>query len=395
MSSAPIYHPYILPTILLVAGLSLKSPTIIRSWKDPNSRATWLVLLFASAVFVSVTPPNIQKINAFTGVPNIAAPWTYTMINAFCGACLTMLITWREEPSKRRESRIRKVWITYGAVVAGLWGTFLMADVPHTRTRDLDTFYANTPWMREHIALYLLGYLISTVVSAWMIWTWISKVREGWLRAGLVCLQLGHACGIVFVTAKFLAIGARWADADWDDLNVLVAPPFAILGGTLVALGFILPVVGPFLQQWPRDQLTYWTLKPLARAIRRVTPPAATAPVGRFAPLDLRLLQRQTQILDGLLQLAPHYDRSLYQKAYEAARAREKESTARGLAGALAICSAIESYGNRNGSEQSIKIGSEVTDHMESISRMLNTPHRLRNFRQSLFNSVKATPHAP
>ncbi|MFH8616589.1 MAB_1171c family putative transporter [Streptomyces sp. NPDC017979] len=394
MNGVPIYHPYILPTVLLIAGLSLKSPTIIRSWKDPNSRATWLVLLFASAVFVSVTPPNIQNINAFTGVPNIAAPWTYSMINAFCGACLTMLITWREEPSKRRDTRIRQVWITYGGIVATLWATFLMADVPQSRARDLDTFYANTPWMREHIVLYLLGYLISTVVSAWMIWTWISKVREGWLRAGLVSLQLGHACGIVFVTAKFLAIGARWTGTDWDDLNVLIAPPFAILGGTLVALGFILPVVGPFLQQWPRDQLTYWTLKPLVRAVQRVTPSPATAPVGRFAPLDLRLLQRQTQILDGLLQLAPHYDRSLYQRAYETALAQEEERTARGLAGAVAISSAIESHGGQGENDHSIEIGSEIIDHMESISRMLNNPQRLKEFHESLFGSEKTTPHA-
>ncbi|MFI1830118.1 MAB_1171c family putative transporter [Streptomyces sp. NPDC020412] len=394
MNGVPIYHPYILPTVLLIAGLSLKSPTIIRSWKDPNSRATWLVLLFASAVFVSVTPPNIQNINAVTGVPNIAAPWTYSMINAFCGACLTMLITWREEPSQRRDTRIRRVWITYGGIVAALWATFLMADVPRSRARDLDTFYANTPWMREHIVLYLLGYLISTVVSAWMIWTWISKVREGWLRAGLVSLQLGHACGIVFVTAKFLAIGARWTGTDWDDLNVLIAPPFAILGGTLVALGFILPVVGPFLQQWPRDQLTYWTLKPLVRAVQQVTPSPATAPVGRFAPLDLRLLQRQTQILDGLLQLAPHYDRSLYQRAYETALAQEEERTARGLAGAVAISSAIESHGKQGEHDHSIEIGSEIIDHMESISRMLNNPQRLKEFHQSLFGSEKTTPHA-
>ncbi|MGW5676341.1 MAB_1171c family putative transporter [Streptomyces sp. NPDC003860] len=394
MNGVPIYHPYILPTVLLIAGLSLKSPTIIRSWKDPNSRATWLVLLFASAVFVSVTPPNIQNINAFTGVPNIAAPWTYSMINAFCGACLTMLITWREEPSQRRDTRIRRVWITYGGIVAALWATFLMADVPQSRARDLDTFYANTPWMREHIVLYLLGYLISTVVSAWMIWTWISKVREGWLRAGLVSLQLGHACGIVFVTAKFLAIGARWTGTDWDDLNVLIAPPFAILGGTLVALGFILPVVGPFLQQWPRDQLTYWTLKPLVRAVQQVTPSPATAPVGRFAPLDLRLLQRQTQILDGLLQLAPHYDRSLYQRAYETALAQEEERTARGLAGAVAISSAIESHGKQGEHDHSIEIGSEIIDHMESVSRMLNNPQRLKEFHQSLFGSEKTTPHA-
>ncbi|MFJ8085838.1 hypothetical protein ACIQ6Y_35340 [Streptomyces sp. NPDC096205] len=58
--------PYALPTALLVAGLGLKSPTIVRSWKDPNARATWLVLLFASAVFVSVAPSSIHRLNTLT-----------------------------------------------------------------------------------------------------------------------------------------------------------------------------------------------------------------------------------------------------------------------------------------------------------------------------------------
>lgn len=397
MSLADLHLPYALPTALLIAGLVLKSPTIVRSWKDPNARATWFVLLFASAVFVSVTPVNLQKINDITGVPNIAAPWTYSMLTSFCGACLTMIITWREDPSARRRRRIRLVWIAYGSLILALWGTFLMADVPVVRIYDLDTYYANTPWMREHIVLYLLGYLASTLVSAWMIWQWIPHVSARWLKAGLICLQTGYAMGLVFDAAKFAAIGARWAGADWDSLSVTVAPPFAILGGTLVAAGFILPVCGPFLQKWPREQITYWILQPLTRSIRRVAPSAAKARVGPLAPLDLRLLQRQQQIQDGLLRLAPYYDRTLYEKAYTLAVARHAEETARGLAGAVAVRAALDAYGQqapKDTDDQPAQIGPEVTDHIEPISRTLYRRRSVNSLLQRLTSTESVTAHA-
>ncbi|MFK0154248.1 MAB_1171c family putative transporter [Streptomyces sp. NPDC090493] len=398
MNLSDIHLPYALPTALLITGLALKSATIIRSWKDPNARATWLVLFFASAVFVSVTPASLQKINDVTDVANIAAPWSYSMLTAFCGACLTMIITWREVPSRRRTRRIRSVWIIYGALVVALWVTFLLADVPVVRIYDIDTYYATTPWMREHILLYLFGYLTSTLVSAWMIWTWISEVRnKPWLKAGLICLQVGYAMGLVFDFAKLTAIGARWAGTDWDYLSVTVAPPFAILGGTLVALGFILPVVGPVLQQWPRDQISYWILRSLIRAFRDLPPSAALARVGRFAPLDLRLLQREQQVLDGLLQLAPYYDPSLYEEAYEQAVIREGATQARGLAGAVAIRAALVAHANkipRNTGSESPRIGPEVTDHITLIARSLLRPHRVVDLYTRLTSTGSATAHA-
>ncbi|MFE6333554.1 MAB_1171c family putative transporter [Streptomyces sp. NPDC057798] len=389
---------YLPPTALLIAGLALKSPAILRSWKDPHTRATWFVLLFAAAVFVSVTPANIHRINTVTGVPNIAAPWTYSLINAFCGACLTMIITWREKPSPRRRRRIAWTWASYASVIAALWITFLMADVPHERIYDLDTYYATTPWMREHIVLYLVGYLTSTVVSAWLIWTWISHVHGRWLKAGLVCLQSGYAMGIAFVAAKASAIAARWTGADWDALNTKVAPPFALLGGTLVAAGFILPVAGPFLQKWVREQILYWSLLPLARAIRRVAPSAARANVGRFAPLDLRLMQRQQHLYDGLLRLAPYYDDTLYERAYRASLDQHGGRTARSLAGAVALRAALDAYGRqqvRQAEGQPAQIAAEVADHLAPISRRMIQPRRVEALHRRLTTHPQAATAQP
>ncbi|GHE14757.1 DUF6545 domain-containing protein [Streptomyces alanosinicus] len=395
MNLTVLYLPYAVPIALLVVALVLKSPTIVRSWKDPNARATWFVLLFALAVFVSVT--HIHGINVITGMPNFAAPWTYSMIEAFCGACLTMIITWLEGPSLRRRRRICWVWRIYAGGVAALWVTFLLADVPVERVYDFDTYYANSPWVRGHILLYLLGYLTSTLISAWMIWSWISHVSARWLKAGLICLQVGHALGLVFVCAKLTAIGARWAGMNWDYLNVTVAPAFAILGGTLVATGFLLPVCGPFLQTWPREQAAYWTLRPLTRAIRHVAPSAAKARIGRFAPLDLRLMQRQQQVLDALLRLAPYYDRTLYLQAYEAAATCRSETRARGIAGAVAIRAALDAYTRQipqAAGAMPPQIGREVTDHIQPISRALRRPRSIDSLLRALNSPENATAHA-
>ncbi|WP_330461523.1 hypothetical protein OIB37_34440 [Streptomyces sp. NBC_00820] len=344
MSFSDLHLPYALPAVLLSAALALKAPTFVRAWKDPDVRATTLLLLLASAVFLSVAPASIHRINTATGVPNFSAPWVYSLLTAFCGSCLTMVITWRDEPSPRRSGLIRRIWLIYAGIIVALWITFLLADVPIERVYDLDTYYAAEPWMREHILLYLSAHMVSVLVAAYMIWKWISKVRGGWLKVGLVFLQSGYAFGLVFDIAKLAAVAARWTGtADWDWLSTEVAPPFAILDASLVGIGFILPQAGPFLQKWTRDRLTYHRLRPLCRALRTVAPAAARARVGRFAPLDLRLMQRQQRVHDGLLILAPSLDDDLFHRAYEEARAAgHGEDRARGIAGALAVRTALD-----------------------------------------------------
>jgi hypothetical protein len=385
MSLSDLHIPYILPAVLLLAAFSLKFPTLVRAWRDPDVRATTLLLLLASAVFLSVAPASIHKINIVTGVSNIAAPWVYSLLTAFCGSCLTMVITWREAPSAKRRQRIRRIWLIYSAIIVALWITFLLADVPSERIYDLDTFYASEPWMREHILLYLSAHMVSAVVAAYMIWKWIPEVRSAWLKTGLVFLQAGYAFGLVFDIAKLVAVSAHWAGSNLDWLSTKVAPPFAILDASLVGIGFILPQAGPFLQKWTRDQATYWTLRPLWRAIRTLAPSSARARVGRLAPLDLRLMQRQQRIHDGLLRLAPCLDPELHRRAYEEARAAgHGEDRARGLAGALAVRAALEVFRThtpRDDSGEPVRLSSGLDD-IEAISRALHRPRTIDTIRQ-------------
>ncbi|MFK0143194.1 MAB_1171c family putative transporter [Streptomyces murinus] len=384
MNLSDFHIPYVLPTALLALALVARFQMLVRAWRDPDVRATALLLGLATAVFVSVTPVNIHRINAMTGVTNIAAPWSYSLLTAFCASCLTMIMRWRETPSEQRRRRMRRVYVIYSAIIAGLWLTFLFADVPVERIYDIDTYYANTPWMREHIELYLAGHVTSTLIAAYMISRWYSKVASAWLKAGLICLQVGYANGLVFDATKIIAIVARWSGTDWDFLSTRLAPPFALLGTTLVAVGFILPQAGPALSHWIIDARDYRRLHPLLRTLEAIEPSTARARVGRWAPLDLRLVQREQRIHDAFLRLAPYFDVDLYEQTYEAARASHNETRARGLAGARAIHAAISSYRQDKPIDRdspSAHIPADLTDHLAAISAELRHRLQITSFR--------------
>ncbi len=395
----PAFHiPYALPTTLLLLALALKFPTFLRAWRDPDVRATTLLLAFATAVLVVITPVNIERLNELTGVPNIASPWAYSFLTAFCATGLTMIMRWREAPSERRRRRMRRVYWIYAGVVVALWATFLPADVPEPRIYDLDTHYAGTPWMREHILLYLSAHMVSSLVAASMLWRWFPRIGNRWLRSGVVCLQLGFASGLVFDAAKLCALGARWTGHDWDALSTTAAPPFALLEAVLVAVGFIVPQVGPALENRLHERREYAQLRPLWSAVREVTPSAATPRLGRRMPLGLRLVQRQQRILDALRLLTPHLDEDLHRRARGAVPAGVTEETARGLAGAVTLRAAVDAHrGGRPArvSAERQRLGAEFGEHLDTIAHALRQPRMVDSVRRRMTRTESVDTHAP
>jgi hypothetical protein len=389
--------PYAVPTALLATALLVKLPTFVRAWRDPDVRATTLLLTFATAVLVVITPVNIRRLNELTGVPNIASPWAYSFLTAFCATGLTMIIRWREEPSERRRRRMRRIYWVYAGVVVALWGTFLLAHAPEPRIYDLDTYYASTPWMREHILLYLTAHMVSSLVAAAMLWKWFPEVTDRWLKSGVVLLQLGFASGLLFDAAKLTAVGARWSGTDWDALSTWWAPPFALLEAALTALGFLVPQVGPALHRWVRDCREYRRLRPLWRSLRVLGASAAPARLGRWAPLDLRLMQRRQHIHDALRLLNPYFDPELYQRAHEAALPAHGEVGARGEAGAVAVRAALEAHrvgAARADGAGSARTGTQVSADIESVSRALQRPRTIRTLRRRLARTESPIAHA-
>jgi hypothetical protein len=388
--------PYAVPTFLLATALVLKFPTFVRAWRDPDVRATTVLLACATTVLVVVTPVNIQRLNELTGVPNIASPWAYSFLTAFCATGLTMIMRWREEPSARRRRRMRRVYWIYAGIVAGLWATFLLADVPEARIYDLDTYYASTPWMREHILLYLAAHLVSSLVAAYMLWKWFPAVGNRWLKTGVVFLQLGFVSGVLFDVAKTAAVGARWSGHDWDALSTRAAPPFALLEAVLVAIGFIVPQAGPFLHGWVRDRRDYRRLRPLWRAVRVVAPSAAEARFGLWVPLDLRLMQRRQRIHDALRLLAPYVDHVLYDRARAAASATYDEARARGVAAAVVIRAALDAYDRGtpvDSAAERPQTGTEVGADIDAVARALHRPRTIDGIRRQVTSTESVNSH--
>ncbi|MEU6254243.1 MAB_1171c family putative transporter [Streptomyces sp. NPDC047043] len=397
MTALHFHIPYAVPTVLLATALVVKLPTFARAWRDPDVRATTLLLTFATAVLVVITPVNIRRLNELTGVPNIASPWAYSFLTAFCATGLTMIIRWREEPSERRRRRMRRIYWVYAGVVVALWGTFLLAHAPEPRIYDLDTYYASTPWMREHILLYITAHMVSSLVAASMLWRWFPEVTDRWLKSGVVLLQLGFASGLLFDAAKLTAIAARWSGTDWDALSTRMAPPFALMEAALVALGFLVPQVGPSLHKWVRDGREHRRLRPLWRAVRVLGASAAPARLGRWAPLDLRLMQRRQHIHDALRLLNPYFDPALYQQAYEAALPELGEAEAGGVAGAVAVRAALDAH--RAGAPQAdgagaARTGTHVSADIESVSRALKRPRTIHTLRRRVARTESPIAHA-
>ncbi|MGW5336617.1 MAB_1171c family putative transporter [Streptomyces bauhiniae] len=333
-----------IPTAVLGIALVIKLPTILRLWRDPLLRAVGGLLLLACGVFVFCSPSTIAWVNRLTGVPNISAPWCYSLLTAFCGSCLLLIITWRNGPDRSAVTRRARRWVVsvYSGVIAMLWLLFLLADVPVERLRDLDTYYATTPFMREEILLYLCAHALACLITARLLWNWVrAEGLDAWLRWGLKLLGAGYVLNLIFDAAKLVAVGARWAGGDLNWLSTDLAPPIAALSAILIAVGFILPHAGQYASDRWRVRLAHRQLRPLYALMRTST--GEGVPFVLRATPELRLTRRETFIRDVLLPLARHLDTALGARAYEAALGLgHPPARARALASAVTILDAVE-----------------------------------------------------
>ncbi|WP_225811555.1 MAB_1171c family putative transporter [Streptomyces spinosus] len=373
------YISFWIPTAVLTAALVIKLPTIIRLWRDPLLRAVGGLLLLACAVFVFCTPSIIAWVNRLTGVPNISAPWCYSLITAFCGSCLLLIITWRNGLSDRSAATRRAMrWVisVYSGVIVALWVLFLLADAPEERLRDLDTHYATTPFMREEILLYLVAHAVACLITSRLIWNWVrTEGLDAWLRWGLKLLGAGYVLNLIFDAVKLTAVVARWFGRDLDWLSTNLAPPVAALSAILIAVGFILPHAGQYLHDRWRVRLAHRELRPLYQLMR--TANGEGVPFVLRATPELRLTRRETFIRDVLLPLARHIDTGLGRRAHDAALGLgHPPERARALAAAVSILDAVETKA-RTPEPPEPAAGPDTTNLLQEIgavSRALRRP---------------------
>ncbi|MEU9557299.1 MAB_1171c family putative transporter [Streptomyces fumanus] len=373
-----------IPATVLAAALAIKLPTIIRFRADPMLRAVGGLLLLACAVFVFVAPSTIARVNRLTGVPNISAPWVYSLLTAFCASCLLLIIAWRGGLSDRSAATRRATrWVVsaYSGVIVALWVLFALADAPVERLRDLDTYYATTPFLREMILLYLLAHTTAALITSRLIRNWIrTDGLDAWLRWGLKFLGAGYAMNLVFDAAKLTAVGARWSGHDLDRLNTDVAPAAACASAVLIAVGFILPHAGQYLCERRRLRRAHRELRPLYALMRSVGGDRVRF-VLRAGP-ELRLTRRETFIRDTLLPLARGLDEDLRRRCHAAALALgHPPERARALAAAVAVLDAVEAGRTGSGGGSDEPDTTELLREIGAVSRALRRPDDIRAVR--------------
>ncbi|MFE6283688.1 MAB_1171c family putative transporter [Streptomyces sp. NPDC057877] len=307
------YVVYLAATALFLSGVLL-----FRRPRNPLTLSTCVAIILGATVFVCSAPLTLAAVNDLTGIPNFGAPLTYGMLTAYSCSLLILLINWRGGPRERVRRMVLRSMAAYGLLVVAIVVLFALADASTERLRDLDTYYANTPYMREMILLYLLGHTAATVAMCTVCVKWASEVT-GLLRTGLWLIVLGGALDVTgFQLTKYTAVVARWCGHDLDALSTSVAPPMASLAALLCSAGFVLPRLLPSLSAHWRGLGDYRRLTPLWSLVRYVS----TAPKPPTSWWDLpqaRLQWREVSIHDALLALAPYFDDQVRERAHQAA----------------------------------------------------------------------------
>ncbi|WP_186768242.1 MAB_1171c family putative transporter [Streptomyces qinzhouensis] len=333
---------YYLPAAALTIAFAAKLPSLRHNWRDPLVRCVCFLVFTAAICFFFAAPPTITAVNRITGVPNFSGPLVYVIMGSFSCACLVLVVNWRGGPEDRVR-RSSRAWLAlYAVVITALPVLFALGDAPVERLRDLDTYYATTPYIREMIVTYLGAHLVSAVVTTWMCLRWARAVT-GWLRAGLIVLVAGFGLNLAFAVTKLSAVVARWTGRDWDHLSTTVAPPIVALGGFVVTCGFLLPLVGPRLGALAGGWTAYLRLGRLWKLLNRTRGDADTAfhsAVPWWADADMRLTVRETGIHDALLRLHPRLDDGVRRRALAAVAAAPSAVPAE-TAGAMAIAAMI------------------------------------------------------
>ncbi|MFM9627444.1 MULTISPECIES: MAB_1171c family putative transporter [Streptomyces] len=274
---------------------------------NPLTASTCVTITLGATVFVCSAPVTLAAVNDLTGIPNFGAPLTYGMLSAYSCSVLILLAYWRGGPPARVRRQVLRSIALYAPLIVTLIVLFTLADAPTERLTDLDTYYANTPYMREMIVLYLLGHTAAIVAMAVVCLKWAREVT-GLLRTGLLLMIVGALLDLLgFQLTKYTAVVARWTGHDLDFLSTNVAPPMAALAALLFSVGYVLPRLLPAAVAHGRGLRDHRRLRPLWTRVGFVSV-APKPPVSWWRLPEERLHWREVAIHDALLALAPYFD---------------------------------------------------------------------------------------
>ncbi|MEW2417217.1 MAB_1171c family putative transporter [Streptomyces sp. NPDC046866] len=300
---------YFIPATAMGLALAARLPALVRGWRSPMVRSVCALIAMGATGWFFAAPPVVARVNRATGVPNFSAVLVYCIVLGFSCSSLVLVIHWRGGPADTVRRHVRGWILGTVAAAAVLAALFALGDAPVERRRDFDTYYANTPYVREMIVVYLLAHTATAVVVSVTCWRWASEVSSGWVRYGLRTLVTGFAFNLAFGVLKAVAVAARWLGADLDVLSTSAAPPAGSIGAGLGTCGFLMPLVGPRLEETWLAWRSYRRMYPLWRALyAHPEARSCTVRLPWWSGIELRAVQRATQVADGIHDLSPYID---------------------------------------------------------------------------------------
>lgn len=344
---------YMAALLFGLATLLLRRPRTTP--RTPLTVPTRAAVFLGACCFFCSAPATLGAVNRATGVPNFGAPLTYSVISAYSCSLIILLIHWRGGPREQIRRMVTISVAVYAVLIIAIIALFSLAHADVERLRDLDTYYATTPFMREMIILYLLGHLASIIVLSMVCLRWIRDEVTGLLRTGLWLILAGLLLDVLgFELAKATAVVARWSGNDLDFLSTKVAPPAASLGALVCSAGFVLPRLASAAASQRQSLTDYRALQPLWTAVKDVATVPKAEPTWwhlRWRLPSSRLYQLEANIRDGLLQLTAYLDQRVGQTAFEAAMERgESAESARTASESAMIIDGIRRVsGKENG----------------------------------------------
>ncbi|MGW0748838.1 DUF6545 domain-containing protein [Streptomyces sp. NPDC002587] len=337
MSGGPLLY---LPGSVMFLALLIKVPTLRRDRGRPLDRVACALLVVGCPLTFLASPPTVGAVNRLTGVVNFSAPLVFGLITVFSGTCVVLVLQWGGGPPAAVRRATRLTVAVYGALTVAIVVLFVIGDAPVERVRDLDTYYATTPWIREMIVCFLLAHTVGTSALTALCGKWLWRADRSLrpLRTGLALIVSGGLLDLAYLGAKWASVAARWAGGDWV-VPADVALSLASGAALMIGAGFLVPLVGGSAA-W-RDVSQYLRLYPLWKALR---PAAAarvrTVPLAWWSPVGIRLIHRESVIDDGILALAPRFDPAVHGRAYEAARGQGMSETRAAVVADAAVIAA-------------------------------------------------------
>ncbi|MFG2981570.1 MAB_1171c family putative transporter [Streptomyces sp. NPDC048258] len=318
-----------LPGAVMFLALLIKVPTLRRDRDQPLNRAACALLVVGCPITFLASPPTIATVNRLTGVVNFSAPLVFCLVTVFSGSCVVLVLQWAGGPPAAVRRATRLTVAVFGAVSVLIVVLFVIGDAPVERLRDVDTYYATTPWIREMIVCFLLAHTVGTSALTVLCGKWLWRADRSLrpLRTGLALIVFGGLLDLAYLAAKWASVAARWAGRDWV-VSADVALSLTSGAALMIGAGFVVPLVGGSAA-W-RDFAQYRRLYPLWKALRgSAAARVRTVPLAWWSPVGIRLIHRESVIDDGILALASRFDPAVRTAAYEAARGQ-------GLSGARA-----------------------------------------------------------